>query len=181
MIKQNKYSGTKTEKNLTAAFAGETQALTKYSYFANAAKKDGYEQIADIFLKTAENEKAHAKLWFTELNGLADTEKNLVNAAESENYEWIDMYEDFAKTADEEGFDGLAKKFRMVAEIEKKHEERYRTLINNIKNSEVFEKNAVRVWECRNCGHVSVETKAPEVCPVCAHPQAFFEIKPENY
>lgn len=177
----SKYSGTQTEKNLRAAFSGESEARNKYTFFASVAKNEGYEQMAAIFLKTAENEKEHAKIWFKELDGLADTTNNLTNAAESENYEWTDMYEDFAKTAEEEGFPLLAKKFRMVAQIEKHHEERYRALLNNIENSQVFEKSEVKVWECRNCGHIVVGTKAPEVCPVCAHPQSFFEIHEENY
>ena len=177
----NKYSGTQTEKNLMAAFAGESEARNKYTYFASKAKKDGFEQISALFLKTAENEKEHAKLWFKELNGIGTTEENLEAAAEGENYEWTNMYEEFAKKAEEEGFPELAAKFRGVALIEKHHEERYRALLNNVKMKEVFEKSEVKIWECRNCGHIVVGTKAPEVCPVCAHPQSFFELKAENY
>ena len=177
----NKYKGTKTEENLRAAFAGESQARNKYTYFASVAKKEGYEQIAELFTKTAENEKEHAKLWFKELNELQGTAENLKAAAEGENYEWTDMYEEFAKTADEEGFHELAEKFRGVALIEKRHEERYRALLKNVEMKEVFEKSEVKVWECRNCGHIVVGTKAPEVCPVCAHPQSYFEILKENY
>ena len=177
----NKYAGTKTEKNLEAAFAGESQARNKYTYFASIAKKEGFEQISSLFLKTADNEKEHAKLWFKELNGIGSTSENLLHAAEGENYEWTDMYEDFAKTAEEEGFTELATKFRMVGEIEKYHEERYRALLHNIEAAEVFAKSEVKVWECRNCGHIVVGTKAPEVCPVCAHPQSFFEVHAENY
>lgn len=179
--KANKYAGTQTEKNLEAAFSGESQARNKYSYYASVAKKEGYEQIAALFLKTAENEKEHAKLWFKELNGLGDTAENLLHAAEGENYEWTDMYDGFAKTADEEGFPELAAKFRLVAAIEKHHEERYRALLKNVKMAEVFAKSEVKVWECRNCGHIIVGTAAPEVCPTCAHPQSFFEINCENY
>lgn len=177
----NKYSGTQTEKNLQAAFAGESQARNKYTYFASKAKKDGFQQISALFQKTADNEKEHAKIWFKELNGISDTASNLEAAAEGENYEWTDMYEGFAKTADEEGFPELAEKFRMVAAIEKAHEERYRALLKNIEMKEVFEKSEVKVWECRNCGHIVVGTKAPDVCPVCDHPQSFFEIHAENY
>ncbi|MDY6397870.1 MAG: rubrerythrin family protein [Treponema sp.] len=177
----NKYAGTQTEKNLQTAFAGESQARNKYTYFASVAKKEGFEQISAIFLKTADNEKEHAKLWFKELGGLGDTKANLTAAAEGENYEWTDMYEDFAKTAEAEGFTALAAKFRGVAAIEKRHEERYRALLKNVEMNEVFEKSSVKVWECRNCGHVVVGTKAPEVCPVCAHPKSFFEISEENY
>ena len=179
--KKNKYSGTKTEKNLEAAFAGESQARNKYTYFASVAKKEGYEQISALFLKTAENEKEHAKLWFKELNGIGSTSENLLAAAEGENYEWTDMYETFAKEADEEGFHDLAKKFRLVAAIEKHHEERYRALLHNVNFKEVFEKSEVKVWECRNCGHIVVGTKAPEICPTCNHPQSYFEINIENY
>ena len=179
--KKNPYAGTQTEKNLEAAFAGESQARNKYTYFASVAKKEGYEQMSALFLKTADNEKEHAKMWFKELNGLGDTKDNLKEAADGENYEWTDMYEGFAKTADEEGFTELAAKFRMVAAIEKHHEERYRALLNNIETASVFEKSEVKVWECRNCGHIVVGTKAPEVCPVCAHPKAFFEVNAENY
>ncbi len=177
----SKYAGTKTEANLQAAFAGESQARNKYTYFASVARKEGYEQIADIFQMTADNEKEHAKLWFKELEGLGDTKENLEAAAAGENYEWTDMYEEFAKTAEEEGFTALAKRFRMVAAIEKRHEERYRALIQNIETASVFEKSEVKIWECRNCGHIVVGTKAPEVCPVCAHPKAYFEICAENY
>ena len=177
----NKYAGTQTEKNLEAAFAGESQARNKYTYFASKAKKEGFEQIAALFLKTADNEKEHAKLWFKELNGLGDTAENLLDAAEGENYEWTDMYEGFAKTADEEGFHELAAKFRLVAAIERRHEERYRALLHNVKMAEVFAKSEVKVWECRNCGHIVVGTEAPELCPTCAHPKAYFELLAENY
>ena len=177
----NKYTGTQTEKNLMAAFAGESEARTKYTYFASKAKKDGYEQIAALFLKTADNEKEHAKLWFKELDGIGDTAQNLAAAAAGENYEWTDMYAGFAKTAEEEGFFELAAKFRLVAAIEKHHEERYRALLKNVETAQVFEKSEVKVWECRNCGHIVVGTQAPEVCPVCAHPQAYFEISEANY
>ena len=177
----NKYSGTQTEKNLQEAFAGESQARNKYTYFASVAKKEGYEQMSALFLKTADNEKEHAKLWFKELAGLGDTKSNLADAADGENYEWTDMYDGFAKTAEEEGFPELAAKFRAVGEIEKHHEERYRALLKNIETAQVFEKSEVKVWECRNCGHIVVGTKAPEVCPVCNHPQSFFEIHQENY
>ncbi|MCQ2524054.1 MAG: rubrerythrin family protein [Lachnospiraceae bacterium] len=177
----NKYSGTQTEKNLKEAFAGESQARNKYTYFASVAKKEGYEQIAAIFLKTAENEKEHAKMWFKELSELGNTTENLSKAADGENFEWTDMYEGFAKTAEEEGFAELAAKFRGVAKIEKAHEERYRALLNNVETAQVFEKSEVKVWECRNCGHIMVGTKAPEVCPVCNHPQSYFEVREENY
>lgn len=177
----SKYSGTQTEKNLQAAFAGESQARNKYTYFASKAKKEGYEQIAAMFLKTAENEKEHAKLWFKELDGIGDTAQNLAAAADGENFEWTDMYEGFAKTAEEEGFKDLAIKFRLVAEIEKHHEERYRALLNNVETKTVFEKSEVKVWECRNCGHIVVGTTAPELCPTCAHPQSYFELNAENY
>ncbi len=177
----NKYSGTKTEKNLMAAFAGESEARNKYTYFASKAKKDGYEQISALFLKTAENEKEHAKLWFKELNGIGSTEENLLAAANGENYEWTDMYEEFARVADEEGFHELAEKFRGVALIEKHHEERYRALLKNVEMKQVFEKSEVKIWECRNCGHIVVGTNAPEVCPVCNHPQSYFELNAENY
>jgi rubrerythrin len=177
----NKYAGTQTEKNLEAAFAGESQARNKYTYFASKAKKEGFEQIAALFQHTADNEKEHAKLWFKELEGIGDTEDNLEAAAEGENYEWTDMYKGFAETADQEGFHELAAKVRLVAEIEKTHEERYRALLHNVKTKEVFEKSEVKVWECRNCGHICVGTKAPEVCPVCGHPQSFFELHAENY
>ena len=177
----NPYAGTQTEKNLHAAFAGESEARNKYTYFASKAKKDGYEQIAALFLQTAENEKEHAKLWFKELNGIGNTAENLAAAAAGENYEWTDMYEGFAKTAEAEGFPELAAKFRGVAAIEKHHEERYRALLHNVEAKEVFAKSEVKVWECRNCGHIVVGTKAPDVCPVCDHPQAFFEINLQNY
>ena len=177
----NKYKGTKTEKNLQAAFAGESQARNKYTYFASVAKKEGYEQISELFLKTAENEKEHAKMWFKELGELGNTAQNLLHAAEGENYEWTDMYDTFAKEAEEEGFVELAKKFRGVAAIEKSHEERYRALLNNVETKAVFEKSTITVWECRNCGHIVVGKKAPELCPVCAHPQSFFEVRKENY
>ena len=176
-----KYSGTQTEKNLEAAFAGESQARNKYTYFASKAKKEGFEQIAALFLETADNEKEHAKLWFKELDGIGSTAQNLAAAAAGENYEWTDMYEGFAKTAEEEGFPELAEKFRGVAAIEKRHEERYRALLKNVQTASVFEKSEVKVWECRNCGHIVVGTKAPEVCPVCAHPQAYFELHKENF
>lgn len=178
---QNPYAGTKTEKNLWEAFAGESQARNKYTYFASVAKKNGYEQIAELFLKTAENEKEHAKLWFKALGELGTTEENLLKAAAGENYEWTDMYERMAQEAEEEGFTALAAQFRGVAAIEKQHEERYRALLHNVEAKEVFEKGGVQVWECRNCGHVVVGTAAPEVCPVCNHPQAYFEIRKENY
>ena len=177
----NKYAGTQTEKNLQEAFSGESQARNKYTYFASVAKKEGYEQMSALFLKTAENEKEHAKMWFKELAGIGDTKENLAAAADGENYEWTDMYEGFAKTAEEEGFPELAAKFRAVGEIEKHHEERYRALLKNIETAQVFEKSEVKVWECRNCGHIVVGTKAPEVCPVCAHPQSYFEVHEENY
>ena len=177
----SKYTGTKTKANLQAAFAGESQARNKYTYFASVARKEGFEQIAAIFQATADNEKEHAKLWFKELEGIGDTAANLEAAAAGENFEWTDMYEAFAKTAEEEGFPALAKRFRMVAAIEKRHEERYRALLHNIETAAVFEKSEVKVWECRNCGHIVVGTKAPEVCPVCAHPQSYFEISADNY
>ena len=226
-MKETKYAGTQTEKNLMAAFAGESEARNKYTYFASKAKKEGYEQIAALFLKTADNEKEHAKLWFKELNGIGDTAENLLaaaegenyewtdmydgfaktadnekehaklwfkelngigdtaenllSAAEGENYEWTDMYDGFAKTADEEGFHELAQRFRLVAAIEKHHEERYRALLHNVEMAEVFAKSEVKVWECRNCGHIVVGEKAPEVCPACNHPQSYFEIHAENY
>ncbi len=181
MTKTTRYAGTQTEKNLEAAFAGESQARNKYTYFASVAKKEGYEQIAALFLKTAENEKEHAKMWFKELQGIGNTAENLEAAADGENYEWTDMYEDFAKTAEAEGFADLAKKFRGVAAIEKAHEERYRALLRNVETAQVFEKSEVKVWECRNCGHIVVGTKAPDVCPVCNHPQSYFEVHAENY
>ena len=177
----SKYKGTQTEKNLMEAFAGESQARNKYTYFASKAKKEGFEQIAEIFQKTADNEKEHAKLWFKELEGIGSTAENLLHAAEGENYEWTDMYEGFAKTAEEEGFKALAMKFRLVAAIEKRHEERYRALLKNVELQEVFAKSDVKVWECRNCGHIVVGEKAPELCPTCAHPQAYFEIHVDNY
>ena len=180
-VMTNKYAGTQTEKNLQEAFAGESQARNKYTYFASVAKKEGYEQMAALFLKTADNEKEHAKMWFKELAELGDTPANLKAAADGENYEWTDMYDGFAKTADEEGFHELAEKFRAVAAIEKHHEERYRALLKNIETAQVFEKSEVKVWECRNCGHIVVGTKAPEICPVCAHPQSYFEVHAENY
>ena len=181
MAKTTKYSGSQTEKNLETAFAGESQARNKYTYFASVAKKQGFEQHADICLKTADNEKEHAKMWFKELNGIGDTAENLLAAAEGENYEWTDMYEDFAKTAEEEGFTELAHKFRLVAAIEKHHEERYRALLRNVETAEVFKRSEIKVWECRNCGHIVVGKEAPEVCPVCNHPQSYFEIHAENY
>ena len=175
------YSGTQTEKNLMEAFAGESQARNKYTYFASKAKKEGYEQIAAIFQQTADNEKEHAKLWFKELNGIGDTAQNLAAAADGENYEWTDLHEGFAKTAEEEGFPVLAAKFRLVAAIEKRHEERYRALLKNVETAAVFAKSEVKVWECRNCGHIVVGTEAPELCPTCAHPKAYFELLAENY
>ena len=176
-----KYFGTQTEKNLMAAFAGESEARNKYTFFASKAKKEGFEQIAALFQKTADNEKEHAKLWFKELNGIGDTAQNLLSAAEGENYEWTDMYEGFAKTAEEEGFPELAARFRLVGEIERHHEERYRALLRNVETAKVFEKSEVKVWECRNCGHIVVGIKAPEVCPACNHPQSYFELHAENY
>ena len=177
----SKYAGTQTEKNLMAAFSGESEARNKYTYFASKAKKEGYEQIAALFLKTADNEKEHAKMWFKELDGIHDTETNLKAAAEGENYEWTDMYAGFAETAEKEGFTELATKFRLVAAIEKSHEERYRALLKNIETCEVFKKSSVKIWECRNCGHLVVGEAAPEICPTCAHPKAYFEIHAENY
>ena len=177
----NKYAGTQTEKNLMAAFSGESEARNKYTYFASKAKKEGYEQIAALFLKTADNEKEHAKLWFKELDGIGDTAQNLANAAAGENYEWTDMYAGFAETAEKEGFTELASKFRMVAAIEKHHEERYRALLKNVETAQVFAKSEVKVWECRNCGHIVVGTNAPEVCPTCNHPRSYFEIHAKNY
>ena len=177
----NKYQGTQTEKNLLEAFAGESQARNKYTYFASKAKKDCFEQISALFLKTADNEKEHAKMWFKELNGIGSTAENLEAAAEGENFEWTDMYEGFAKTAEQEGFPELAEKFRMVAAIEKEHEQRYRKLLKNLETDEVFKKSEVKIWECRNCGHIVIGTNAPEICPVCAHPQAYFEVHAENY
>ena len=181
MAKTTKYTGTQTEKNLQAAFAGESQARNKYTYFASVAKKQGYEQIAALSLKTADNEKEHAKLWFKELAGIGSTAENLAAAAEGENYEWTDMYAGFAKTAEAEGFPELAARFRMVGEVERHHEERYRALLHNVETAAVFEKSEVKVWECRNCGHIVVGTAAPEVCPVCNHPQSYFELCAENY
>ncbi|MBQ8507370.1 MAG: rubrerythrin family protein [Clostridia bacterium] len=173
--------GSKTEQNLMAAFAGESQARNKYTYFASVAKKEGYEQISAIFLDTANNEKEHAKMWFKALGELGNTAQNLLAAAEGENYEWTDMYANFAKDAEEEGFVELAAKFRMVAAIEKTHEERYRKLLNNVEVQEVFKKADMAIWECRNCGHLVMGKQAPEICPVCAHPRAYFEIRKENY
>ncbi len=172
----NKYAGTQTEKNLEAAFAGESQARNKYTYYASKAKKEGFEQIAALFLKTADNEKEHAKLWFKELEGIGTTAENLAAAADGENYEWTDMYDRMAKEADEEGFHDLADRFRKVGAIEKRHEERYRKLLEDVKTKQVFEKSTVTVWECRVCGHIVVGTKAPEVCPVCKYSQAYFEV-----
>ena len=177
----NKYKGTQTEANLRAAFSGESEARNKYTYFASKAKKEGFEQIAAIFQKTADNEKEHAKMWFKELSGIGTTAENLQAAADGENYEWTDMYEGFAKTAEEEGFPELAAKFRAVGAIEKAHEERYRKLLQNVEMQQVFAKSEVKVWECRNCGHIVVGTNAPEVCPVCNHPQSYFEVREENY
>ena len=179
--KTTKYAGTQTEKNLEAAFAGESQARNKYTYFASVAKKEGYEQISALFLKTADNEKEHAKMWFKELGGIGNTAENLLSAAEGENYEWTDMYAEFARVAEEEGFKALAAKFRAVAMIEKSHEERYRALLNNVEMKAVFEKSEIIMWECRNCGHLVMGNKAPQVCPVCAHPQSYFEVRKENY
>ena len=177
----NKYAGTQTEKNLAAAFAGESQARNKYTYFASKAKKEGFEQIAALFLETADNEKEHAKLWFKELGGIGDTAANLADAAAGENYEWTDMYDGFAKTAEAEGFLELAEKFRGVAAIEKRHEERYRALLKNVETAEVFARSEIKVWECRNCGHIVVGKEAPEICPVCAHPKAYFELHKTNF
>ena len=173
--------GSKTEANLMAAFAGESQARNKYTYFASKAKKEGYEQIAAIFEETAQNEKEHAKMWFKELGGIGSTAENLKAAADGENYEWTDMYAEFAKTDKEEGFDRIAYLFEAVGAIEKEHEERYKKLLENVEEGKVFEAGEVKIWKCRNCGHIVVGTKAPEVCPVCSHPKAFFEIKAENY
>ena len=180
-MKKTKYSGTQTEQNLRMAFSGESEARNKYTFFASVAKKQGFEQIAALFLKTAENEKEHAKLWFKELAGIGDTAENLLSAAEGENYEWTDMYEGFAKTAEEEGFPELAHRFRLVAAIERHHEERYRALLHNVEAQEVFKKSDVKVWECRNCGHIVVGLETPTVCPACNHPQSYFEIHAENY
>ena len=178
---KSKYAGTETEKNLEAAFAGESMARNKYTYYASKAKKEGYEQIAALFLKTADNEKEHAKMWYKELHGIGDTAQNLEDAALGENYEWTDMYAGFAETAEKEGFPELAEKFRLVAAIEKHHEERYRALLKNVEAQEVFKRSEVKVWECRNCGHIVVGTNAPDICPTCAHPQSYFEIHEENY
>lgn len=177
----NKYAGTQTEKNLHAAFSGESEARNKYTYFASTAKKEGFEQIAALFLKTAENEKEHAKMWFKELDGIGDTAANLLTAAEAENYEWTNMYDEFARTADEEGFPELAEKFRLVGAIERQHEERYRALLHNVEAQEVFARSEVKIWECRNCGHIVVGTSAPAICPACEHPQSYFEINVKNY
>ena len=181
MAKTTKYAGTQTEKNLQAAFAGESQARSKYTFYASEAKKQGYEQLAALILKTADNEKEHAKLWFKELAGIGSTAENLAAAAEGENYEWTDMYAGFAKTAEAEGFPELAARFRMVGEVERHHEERYRALLHNVETAAVFAKSEVKIWECRNCGHIVVGTAAPEVCPVCNHPQSYFELCAENY
>ena len=177
----NKYAGTQTEKNLEAAFAGESQARNKYTYFASKAKKEGFEQISALFLKTADNEKEHAKMWFKELGGIGNTAENLLHAAEGENYEWTDMYDRMAREAEEEGFLDIAEQMRLVAAIEKSHEERYRKLLHNVEAKEVFEKSGMTLWECRNCGHLVMGVKAPEICPTCKHPQAFFEVRAENY
>ena len=179
--KPNKYSGTRTEKNLEAAFAGESQARNKYTYFAQIAEKEGMEQIAELFIKSAENEKVHAKMWFRELGGINSTEENLSDAADGENFEWTEMYEEFAKVAEEEGFPQLAAKFRGVAAVEKRHEERYRALLENVRNKKVFEKGQVQLWECRYCGHIHIGVKAPVICPVCGAAQASFEINKVNY
>ena len=179
-MEKNKYTGTETEKNLRTAFSGESEARNKYTFFASVAKKEGYEQIAALFQKTADNEKEHAKMWFKELNGIGNT-THLASAAEGENYEWTDMYAGFAETAEKEGFPELAAKFRLVAEIEKHHEERYRALLKNVETAKVFEKSEVKVWECRNCGHIVIGTSAPQICPACAHPQSYFEVRAENY
>lgn len=177
----NKYSGTQTEANLRSALAAEAQAYTKYEFFAAQAKQDGYEQIADIFYDTANNEKAHTSIWFRELGGAGNTSANLQNAADGENYEWSNMYETFAKTAEEEGFYDLAQSFRNVARVERKHEERFRSLLNNVNTAQVFERGEMQMWECRNCGHIVIGNKAPDICPVCSHPVAFFQIRTENY
>ena len=177
----NKYAGTQTEKNLREAFSGESQARNKYTYFASKAKKDGFEQIAALFLKTADNEKEHAKMWFKELNGIGSTAENLASAADGENYEWTDMYDRMAKEADEEGFTEIAAKFRGIGAIEKEHEARFRRLLENVENGEVFKRGSITIWKCRNCGHIVVGTEAPKVCPVCNHAQSYFEVKAENY
>ena len=179
--KTNKYAGTQTEKNLEADFAGESQARNKYTYFASVAKKEGYKQISALFLKTAENEKEHAKMWFKELGGIGTTAENLKAAAAGENYEWTDMYKEFAEVAEAEGFKAIAFKFRAVGEIEKAHEKRYLALLNNVEMQKVFEKSEQTMWECRNCGHLVIGKKAPAVCPVCQHPQSYFEVRKENY
>ena len=180
-MKETKYAGTQTEKNLMAAFAGESEARNKYTYFASKAKKEGYEQIAALFLKTADNEKEHAKLWFKELNGIGDTAENLLSAAEGENYEWTDMYAHMAEEARQEGFDEIARLFEGVGAIEKTHEERYRKLLANVREGLVFSRDGDRIWECGNCGHIVIGPSAPEVCPVCRHPKAYFKLKAENY
>ena len=177
----SKYAGTKTEQNLMEAFAGESMARNKYTFFASVAKKAGYEQLAALFLETADQEKEHAKMWFKEFHGLGDTAQNLKWAAEGENEEWTDMYVRMAREAEEEGFPALAAKFRLVAAIERHHEERYRALLKNVETQQVFAKSEVKVWECRNCGHLVVGTEAPEVCPTCVHPKAYFEVHAENY
>lgn len=181
MSQINPYAGTQTEQNLRTAFAGETQARSKYTFFAAAARQEGFEQIAALFMETAENEKEHAEMWFKELRGLGGTAANLLSAAEGENYEWTDMYAGFAKTAEQEGFTELAARFRLVAEIERHHEERYRALLSNVQTGQVFARSTVKVWQCRNCGHIVVGMKAPEVCPVCRHPQAYFQLREQNY
>ena len=173
--------GSKTEANLRAAFAGESQARNKYTYYASVAKKEGYEQIASIFLETAENEKEHAKIHYKYLNGIGDTKTNLQDAANGENYEWVTMYEEFAKVAEEEGFDEIAKKFRGIGKVEKEHEERYRKLLADLEAGKIFKKGDIVIWKCRNCGHIHIANEAPKVCPICAHPQSFFELKAENY
>ena len=180
-MKETKYAGTQTEKNLMTAFAGESEARNKYTYFASKAKKEGYEQIAALFLKTAENEKEHAKLWFKELDGIGDTAENLRSAAEGENYEWTDMYKTFAEEARAEGFTKIAYLFEEVGKIEKEHEERYQKLLNNLTQGKVFEREEPQMWVCANCGHIHYGNKAPEKCPVCDHPMAYFKIKAENY
>ena len=177
----NKYAGTQTEKNLREAFSGESQARNKYTYFASKAKKEEFEQTSALFLKTADNEKEHAKMWFKELDGLGNTAENLASAADGENYEWTDMYATFAKEAREEGFDDIAEKFEGVGAIEKEHEARFRRLLENVQNGEVFKRGSITIWQCRNCGHIVVGTEAPKVCPVCNHPQSYFEVKAENY
>lgn len=178
---ENKYKGTETEKNLRNAFALESQARNKYTFFASVAKKEGFEQISAFFQKTADNEKEHSELWYKELNELGDTTQNLKTAADGENFEWTEMYDGFAKTAEEEGFHELAEKFKLVAQIERRHEERYRKLLHNVETAQVFERSEIKIWECRNCGHIIIGTKVPEVCPVCEHAQAYFEIHAENY